>query len=474
MASSASASGGAGRDARRAEKQKKVGAHRAEILRRLNQTQKLSKLHKADTFIAPVRFENRLPEIPVEQRYMAFPFDEDVVYAYDVLHGVSSEVAAPRTFHPEPDVGVGAGFGLLDPSMYLCPPAGAAVHPTDAAICSAEFAAPASVATAVRVDSARVEWLMRSQLIHNDLYDAVYKHSDSTAAAAAQLERRGRVFLEAEKVKRPQRVDATFAAAAALDATIARGELRHPHAPTARVSRVWTLLPETMAAGVPLIEVAFDGDPDEGDGVGDIAVKRARLTRACVRQAPLQPTGGAPTVQLLLPAPSSGGAGTADAGVEQHSVTREYTIESTTPALGEQQFALVWHSASGIVTFSPVLNRAALVRTTRATGGEGDAGERGAVFVQRRALLPEEADALAEASARATQRDASATIAAVGARRREVQAQRERERLEREASLEAAAEAARVDVAPPTAAQSSYMISDDMFDAEGEEQNEGD
>ncbi len=95
------------RERRRAEKARKVGQHRAEILRRVNAQQGRSKLHKREDFVCPVRFDNTLPEVPVEPKYIAFPFDEDFLYAYDILNGVSSESAAPRAFHPEPDLGVG-------------------------------------------------------------------------------------------------------------------------------------------------------------------------------------------------------------------------------------------------------------------------------------------------------------------------------------------------------------------------------
>jgi hypothetical protein len=427
---------------RRAEKAAKVGAHRADVLRRLNTKRTLSTLHKADTFVAPVRFENRLPEVPVEQRYIAYPFDEDLVYALDVTQAVSTD-AGPRVFNAEPDVGVGLALGLLDPAAYTLVPGGSAApkHPADVAICSADYAAPATQARAVIADTERIEWLMRSQLLHSDLYDSVYKHNDAIGAATKELEKE-RVDFERARMARPRasRIAAAFSAAARIDSAASSNDLRHPLTPALTARRVWTLLPEADAPGQALVEVTFDREPegDSGLATASRSLKRARLSRGLIRTAASQAVDmrtRSTTVHLLLPEPARGGG----AAAELLAPEGEYTLEYSEPSKGEQHFALLWHAASGVVNFTPVLSKASLVRVSRA-----DVGSDAAAFaaVTRRALTEAEEDDVADARARACDADAAPALTLV-ANRRAKRASTARAEAERNAAAAAAAASAK-------------------------------
>lgn len=458
---------------RRADKAAKVGAHRTDVLRRLNTKSARLTLHKADTFVAPVRFENRLPEVPVEQRYIAYPFDEDLVYALDVTQGISSDAAAPRVFHPEPDVGVGLALGLLDPAQYFVGGAVLAAqrHPADVAICAPDFALPATAARAVIADTERIEWLMRSQMLHNDLYDSVYKHNDPVSAAAAELDKE-RIAFELVRSSRPRavRVAASFAAASALDAAAARGELRHPLTPALVARRVWTLLPEVEAPGLHLVEVAIDREPGVDVCASSRASKRVRLSRAIVRTAPAQSVdlrSRSTTVHLLLPEPPR----TAHDTVPLFAPEGEYSLEHSEPARGEQQFVIRWHPVSGEATFAHVCAKAALVRVANAgaAGGSADAGALAAVV--RRAPTEAEEDDVDDARARARDADAASALSKVTGRRR-ARASTARAETERVLAACAAASAASDQTSPTYAADVASRgslgaaVDDDLFDEE--------
>jgi hypothetical protein len=70
---------------RRAEKQRVVQAHRAKILQQKSAEARLERLHRREDVVTAVRFENTLPELPIEARFLALPLDDDAVTALDVL-----------------------------------------------------------------------------------------------------------------------------------------------------------------------------------------------------------------------------------------------------------------------------------------------------------------------------------------------------------------------------------------------------
>ena len=268
--SSATAAAAAAAAAKKAAAQQKVAKHRQATLSVVNRPAQSSlaaqhsataRLHKEEALLCPVALSAALPELPVEQRFVSFPFDEDFHTAFDQLHGVSAEAAAPRLLHPEPDLG--EGLALVNEQAYALPAAGAAprLHPLDAAICDERLAQPpARRAGADAVAPEKIEWLMNSQHLHNDLYDAVYKHGDVVETQRKHLEKKREQIAGqlAARGSRKQRIEASFRSG---DAAVPP----HPTMPKLAAVRTWELLPDPGAGGLHLCAVSFDADPGEGD-----------------------------------------------------------------------------------------------------------------------------------------------------------------------------------------------------------------
>jgi hypothetical protein len=419
----------------RAAKKLHIKEYRAKTLQKVQESEASRRLARSqEVFVSRVRFGNRLPDPPLEQRFMRFPVDDDLMKAYDLITGVSSEAAAPRAFAPEPDLGVGLALGLLDPAAYgavLGGTGGATpqLHPDDEAACSAEFAKPAGGGGARRegevTDGKRIEWLMASQLLHTDLYDNVYKHGDAAENQQRALKRRIEALKPAvASSSAAARVEASFAAAAALDGA-AVGALKHPANAKLIARRSWALLPEVELAGLRTLAVAFDAPPDDeggggagggGGGGGALSpvLKRARAARALLRaRAPapgeVQSRGTANMLYLLPDASQLGGGG----GGVRADALREYAMTVDAAGMGvgggKEVLLLRFDDAAGVVLYTPLSAQAACVRSRGGVGGGAPPAPAAATFFG--AEGGEEAAAAAAAAAAATRAAAEAAAA---------------------------------------------------------------
>ena len=61
------------------------------------------KLESDDGFLCKTVFTNNLPRIPADEKFLAYPFDEEKLYEYRTL---SIEKKFQFRLHPEPDIGV--------------------------------------------------------------------------------------------------------------------------------------------------------------------------------------------------------------------------------------------------------------------------------------------------------------------------------------------------------------------------------
>ena len=461
------------RDRRRAEKSRKVQQHRAGILQKVKSGTSggtgttsttsgtsasqagLSKLHKREEdFLCPVQFDNTLPELPDEQKYVAYPFDEDFLTAYDILHGFSSETNQPRIYYPEPDLDI--GISLIDPETYTIPstpvPA-SSLHPLDADITNSIYARPAVKRTDTTIDHAKVEWLMLSQHLHNDLYDAVYKHGDIIAYQANHLAKKQQELKQkvAAGGTRQERIENSF--------TVCKDEeipLVHPNNPKLEPVKVWDVLPIPDAGGIEYVAVNFDADPDDITerklrklSTLTPGIRNTRLTHSLLRT----PNGQSvdmrdrmTTTQLLLPladdmanlnlhdtdTPSTDTYTntTKDNGLNtpplRYEIIRDYSmfvdlgekIESVgigTVGGGEENYAFVWDDVQGCVYYVPVKKRATLTRL-KARSDTSSTTHVDAV-VHRRTLRPEEVDHLAEWRAKIDEPDPTETLEKISERR---------------------------------------------------------
>lgn len=467
------------RERRRAEKSRKVQQHRAGILQKVNkgaagtssQTTAtggatsssqagLSKLHKREEdFLCPVHFDNTLPELPAEQKYVAYPFDEDFITAYDILHGLSSETNQPRIYHPEPDLDI--VIPLIDPETYTIPSHPvplSSLHPLDADIISNNYARPAVRRTDSTIDHAKVEWLMLSQHLHNDLYDAVYKHGDMVANQAAHIAKKQNELKQ--KViaggTRQERIENSFNVCKSNDIPLV-----HPSNPKLEPVKVWDVLPIPDAGGIEYIAVNFDADPDDISErklrklpTLSPGVRHQRLTHGLLKAVNGQDVDmrdRMTTTQLLLPlaedmanlsirdttaAASTGdktdsftNTGT-DGGLAavplRYEIIRDYSmfvdsgekIESVgigTVGGGEENFAFVWDDIQGCVYYAPVKKRATITRL-KARFDATSTTHVDAV-VHRRTLRPEELDQLEEWRAKIDENDPSETLEKIQERR---------------------------------------------------------
>ena len=454
------------RNRRRAEKVQRVSVHRAQILQKVNAR---AKPQVREDFICPVEFDNSLPDLPVDAVFLEYPFDDDVLTAYDVLHGVSTEAERAHQLHVELDLGV--RLALVDPNAFTAPADGTLppLDPADEYITRAEFAKPvaragrgAAIAPSAAgdarggaggagaVDSGKVEWMMQPQHMHLDLHDAVYKHAD-VAAAEGLAAARARAALDARFTgSRRDRIIAGFAAVAP---TV---QLVHPLNPRLQPVRVWEVLPDPHRTAASYVHVTFDGDPDDGAAGVPPPVKRARASHAVIRTPAEQPVNvreGSVVVNYLLPVPSdvtvapagspadstsSDGAATRMQPVrDYHMVVQRVGVDAGTntaagaassvggpsaaAAAAEDHIVLFWDDANATITFAPLRARATLtsvkLRGRSAGGGAEDVPAAPLVLVRRRPL-PEEEDAVEEARARLDEADPAPRLRAVAARRR--------------------------------------------------------
>ena len=469
------------RNRRREEKVQRVGAHRAQILQKVNAQKERKVSTVREEFICPIEYDNTLPELPVEAKYMAYPFDEDLLTAYDVLHGVSTELTVPHVLHAEP--GLGLRLNMVDPAAFIAPPASSEMlDPMDEYITSSDFAKPAS-RTAKRDASAaatpNVEWMVRPNLMHLDLYNSVYKHADTaetmkSGAMRAQAAREA-LLSGARRI----RIDAGFAAVSGA------AELKHPTNSNLRAERVWQVLPDPDRTAVHYVHATFDGDPDDtedrrlrGDPTLTANAKRVRLDHAVIRMPtdhPVAAREGSVVAQFLLPGPedvpsliASSTAAAIDSGAasasslstaasgdpllhlsairDYHLVAEELgnagTSGSRTAAAakpgrnmqrmgGEEYLVLFWDDQNAVVTFAPVRARATMTAiqahasaassSSSSSSAAGEAGGSGGVItavIARRPLLPEEVDAAELGRASVDSEDPAARRAAILAARR--------------------------------------------------------
>jgi hypothetical protein len=465
------------------EKQKRVKDHRQKFLSKPSDKPRAAAAN--NRFVGPADYELGLPELPVgEAKYMQLPLDEDALYAYDLINGVSGEAGALHGLHAEFDLGL--RLNLLDPDAATLPPEGAKppLDPLDAYICSPEFAKPVSrkggkaaaalpggapgaaaaaggagagsassaAAAAAAAAGTDVEWMIRPNYMHLDLYDAVYKHADARQTEADAARKRTAALRARYAGPRANRIVDGFAAAN-------EWAVQHPTKPNLKPARVWRVLPDADRCGIAYVHVSFDSDPTpaaaaaagSSSSAADAgpAAKRARLlTGAVIRTAPEEQqqstatTDGSVTVNFLVPAADGGagaGAGGSGGAVTRLRHARDYhmLVERPRPAAavggkptagGDEQLALVWDDGNMTVTYAPIRTRASL------TAAASAAGAAVVVPVHTRPLLPEEEDARDGLRADMDETDAQSRAAA-----KEAVMQRRLERQRRAAARAAAA-----------------------------------
>lgn len=384
---------------------------------------------RQSNFIAPTEYEVALPELPVDAKHVAFPFDEDVLYAYDVIHGVSSEVGTLHGLHAEFDMGVKINVMDLEAATPSAPGA-VQLDPLDAFICRPEFARPAARkgaaaassgggagAVAAAAGDEEFEWMLRPNYMHLDLYDAVYKHADARVTEAEANRKKIAALRARYAGPRKERILEGFAQASAAPV--------HPTNPRLKPVCVWSLLPDAERAGIAYVHVSFDSDPTTAvvtsplEAAQPPLAKRARLSGSVIRTAGGGGTAdGTVTVNYLVPQDPSG-------GTLRHS--RDYHMLVDRPsavgsagakrgpnAQGDEQLALLWDDASATVTYAPIRTRAALTAapTTSSSSSSSSASSGVAVPVLPRALLEEERDAMDGLAADMTETDAQSRAAA--------------------------------------------------------------
>jgi len=394
---------------RHADKKARVAEHRRTILSRQAEETARSRLHKQEELVCSVRFDNTLPLPPVEAKSMAYPFDEDGAFAYDVLGGVSSEAGFLHKMHAELDLGV--TFNFVDPDAYPPPPAvPPPMHPDDAAICDPEFAKPATRKKEAYKEDGTVDWMMRSTFMHLDLYDAVYKHADPTAINTAALARRQRQ-LAAQRAGKGTPAERVLRSFAAVDGS---ANVAHPKQPGTLVpTRVWEVLPATASWGASRVAVTFDETPADGRPDAAPAAKRARLESALLRTAPdvgaraapgsrsvtvdcYVPVGEADTRAAAAAAGVAGGEEGAGEPARHLHAARRYvmTVDALNRAAGQEMLALFWDHDTSTVHIAPISVVANLTTTVAAAGTAGRT-----VAVRNRPLRDDEAEALQEVEA---------------------------------------------------------------------------
>ena len=481
---------------RRMEKKQRVDEHRQKVLN-TQQKKKVEEVKKVSDFISPIQFEVAVPELPIDAKHMAFPFDDDLLWAYDLYHGVSSEAGALHGLHAEFNLGM--RINLMDTEAATLAPEGAKepLDPLDAYITSDAFAKPASkkgkagpsvgagpvaasggagaggaAAAASGGASSDVEWMIRPNYMHLDLYDAVYKHADARKEEAEANRKRIAGLRARYAGPRLARILEGFATATSEVPV-------HPTNPRLKPAKVWSVLPDPDKAGMAYVHVSFDSDPtaavkdnsssSNSSGSGGAttpgAARRAKLTGSVIRTAPeaQQPhtvtTDGTVTVNLLVPEPGAAAAAAGDGDRLRHARNYHMLVEKPRTgngssassssaakgkggganAQGDEQLVLLWNDARGEITYAHIRTRASLTAAASSGGRAGllsPTGGGGVVVpVTRRPHLPEEEEAMEAVAADLNETDAQARAAAKAAVR-----ERRLERLQREA--EAAAEVA--------------------------------
>ena len=418
----------------------KVESHRQQILSRVrgaagassSASAGLSKLHKREDFLAQHSFISPLPPLPVDVRGNAFPFDDDLHSAYDMIHGLSGATEVPRLLYAEPDLGV--GIPLMDPLVYTLP--SGPMPPMDSVdkkICGTEFSQPAKRKEGFQgLDPSKFEWLMLSQHLHNDLYDSVYKHAGMVVTQKEFLEKSRQEAKKQAQARgsRAQLIEESFEAMSAEAAVPL-----HPIQPKLQVKRAWEVMPDANAQGQHYFSVTFDADPsidrdgDEGRSRASGTArpqqppqtpsqKRARVSHSVLLLSTSQPVEkkeNSSVFHLLLPKTDVAEEfQEKEERGEEHddplplTVTRDYVVaiercragaaSATESGHGEETFVFVLDDNQLEARFAPVEFRANLVRKPHMAGssssgsasGIGSQRLGGSAHIVKRALVEEE------------------------------------------------------------------------------------
>lgn len=418
----------------------KVESHRQQILSRVrgaagassSASAGLSKLHKREDFLAQHSFISPLPPLPVDVRGNAFPFDDDLHSAYDMIHGLSGATEVPRLLYAEPDLGV--GIPLMDPLVYTLP--SGPMPPMDSVdkkICGSEFSQPAKRKEGFQgLDPSKFEWLMLSQHLHNDLYDSVYKHAGMVVTQKEFLEKSRQEAKKQAQARgsRAQLIEESFEAMSAEAAVPL-----HPIQPKLQVKRAWEVMPDANAQGQHYFSVTFDADPsidrdgDEGRSRASGTArpqqppqtpsqKRARVSHSVLLLSTSQPVEkkeNSSVFHLLLPKTDVAEEfQEKEERGEEHddplplTVTRDYVVaiercragaaSATESGHGEETFVFVLDDNQLEARFAPVEFRANLFRKPHMAGssssgsasGIGSQRLGGSAHIVKRALVEEE------------------------------------------------------------------------------------
>lgn len=422
----------------------KVESHRANILSRVrgasgaatSASQGLSKLHKREDFLAQHSFISPLPPLPIDVRGNAFPFDDDLHSAYDMVHGISGATEVPRLLYAEPDLGV--GIPLMDPLVYTLPSGPLPpMDNIDKQICGKEYSQPAKRKEGIQgLDPSKFEWLMLSQHLHNDLYDAVYKHAGMVVTQKEFLEKSRQAAKKQAQARgsKSQRIIESFDVMSA-DAAVPQ----HPIQPKLQVKRAWEVMPDTNAQGQHLFAVSFDADPaidrdgDEGRSRANGTAraqqssqtpsqKRARVSHSVLVLSTTQPSDRKENSSLFhLLMPKTDVAEEFQQKEEEGedydeplplTVTRDYVVAiekcrasgggggssgaNLESGHGEETFVFILDDNQLEARFAPVEYRANLVRKPHMSGssssssGVGSQRLGGSAHIVKRALVEEE------------------------------------------------------------------------------------
>ena len=194
----------------------------------------LSHLRADSKFMAEFRFYNPLPEIPSEQKLLAFPFSSDRFTKFQFT-GLESTIQH-KILVPQ-DVGV--AVDLITPNLYT-PDPDYDIHPADKELLE-------------EVEEIRPE----KKKTRYDISDSNYLRVPTTSLTndfemRAVPDRTQHLEISAEE------------AAAQVDTTFEQQEFVHPFRPNLKVQKVFDVLPDPECIHREYDYIAFDESPFEG------------------------------------------------------------------------------------------------------------------------------------------------------------------------------------------------------------------
>lgn len=321
-----------------------------------------STVSKAD-FVSRVKYNNNLPDIPFDAKFIAYPFESNRFVEYKAT---SLEKNYRHEMLTEVDLGV--NIDLIDPDTYALDP-NVSLDPDDEKLLEEE---PVNLPDKKRTahHNKNVSWLRRTEYISTE-YNRSRTSNEMVETKVGFNVRKKFQGTDIYKDRESQiaAIESTFDAAQ-------RPILRHPTKPNVTPMEILPVFPDFMMWAHPCAHVIFDTDPTPRGRSGP--AEEAEMSQAMIRG--MVDASGDQFVAYFLPTSSTTGKRKRDQDSEmdyteeeeyEYKMAREYNwnVKNKASKGYEENYFFVLREGEGVF-YNELVTRVHLSKR-RARGGAG-------------------------------------------------------------------------------------------------------